>query len=77
VHRSPCHRCGTLFRHPAARLVADRRRLRPDCLRQRSGLHRQRDRQADRVRIHMGADAPSVQRHPAFRLGPRLRLQGQ
>ena len=49
----------------------------PGRLCQRAGLYRQLHRPADRVRLYLGAAASSAQRHPAFRLGPRLRLQGR
>ncbi len=77
VHRPPRHRRGAVFRHLAARLVADCRRLRPRCLRQCAGVQRQHHRQADPVRLHMGAAAPSALRLAPLRLGSRLRLQGQ
>src|SRR6266702_4838509 len=77
VHRPPRHRRRAVFRYPVIGLVADRRRLRTRCLRQCAGLYRQLHRTPDRVRLHLGADASFAVGAPAFRLGPRLRLQGQ
>src|SRR3982074_134751 len=77
VHRPSSDRHGTLFRHAIARMVANRSRLRPRRLFQCAGLYRQHHRPADPVRLYLGAPAPSLERHPASGLGPRLWLQGQ
>ena len=76
-HHPPRHGDGAVFRHAAAGLVADRDGLRPRRLFECAGFHRQPVRQADPVRLHMGAAASSGVRLPLFRLGPRLRLQGE
>src|SRR5215207_2015578 len=73
-HRPPLNRRGAVFRHAAARMVADRGGLRSWRLRQRAGLHLEPDRQAGPARLHMGAVASSGFRLAPFRLGPRLWL---
>ena len=66
---------GALFRHAAAGLVADRRRLRPERLCRVRVVHRIADRAAHPVRLHLGADPPHARRHPPSDLGHRPRLR--
>src|SRR5205809_7072122 len=77
VHRPPPDRCRAVFRHLAAGVVADRGGIGARRLCQRAGLYLELHRPADRLRLYLGAAASSAQRHQAFRLGPRLRLQAE
>src|SRR6185437_8465184 len=51
--------------------------FRPDRLCRCAGLYRKLHRTAHHIRLHLGTDAPSAQRHQAFCLGPWLRLQAE
>src|SRR3977135_1847255 len=77
VHRPSRHRRRAVFRHLAAGVVADRSGGGGHRLFHRARLHRQLHRPPDRIRLYVGAAAPSAQRSQAFPLGPRLRLQGE
>src|SRR3954451_15449668 len=77
VHRSPRDRSGLVFRHSIAGVVADSGGFRTGRLRQRPGLYDQLHRPADRVWLHLGADAPSAERNQVFLLGPGLWLQAE
>src|SRR5262249_55296019 len=76
-HRPSRYRHRIVFRHPPARLVADFGSLGTGRLCQRAGVHLELDRAVDRICLYLGSTASPAQRHPPFRVGPWLRLQGQ